>query len=460
MSAAALATLLALPACALQSYAPRPLDTQAAAASFAARTADDPGLKRYMLAHGHAESEWPVPQWGLSELTLLAFYYHPDLAVARAKAAAARAEAAVAAQPRVLGVSPELEHHSRESDDQSSPWSVGFEIEIPVASGSRREAIAERADLLAQAAELDVAATTWEVRSRLRARLVDLHAARVEAESARTEVEARKAVAGLLERRLEAGYVGANELSTARVSLAEAAARLAAAQTRGQQAQGELAAALGIPLARLAPLALDFTALDALPDAPGEAELRAAALTNRIDLRRRLLEFSADDAAVKLEIARQYPEIILRPGYLWDQGDNVWRIAASFILAPTQRSGASIRRAEAQREAAAATVLQQQSAIIGEASAAVATYGEAAANVKAAQQLSRMQLARNTLVQKRFDAGDADRLDLQLSRLEAIAADRNAQAARLEAQKSLGRLEDVLQRPLAGGPLPALPAER
>ena len=68
-----------LAACALQSYQPASVDTEAAAAAYLQRSTEAPGLKAYMLAHGHPESDWPVQRWGLDELTLLAFYYHPDL---------------------------------------------------------------------------------------------------------------------------------------------------------------------------------------------------------------------------------------------------------------------------------------------------------------------------------------------------------------------------------------------
>jgi outer membrane protein TolC len=71
------------------------------------------------------------------------------------------------------------------------------------------------------------------------------------------------------------------------------------------------------------------------------------------------------------------------------------------------------------------------------------------------QRASATQLARSQQTQKRFDAGYADRVELTQARLEAFAVERNAQSARVEARRALGNLENALQRPLAGGPLPA-----
>ena len=42
---------------------------------------DAPSLQEYMVVHGHASTDWPIKDWGLTELTLVAFYYHPDLAL-------------------------------------------------------------------------------------------------------------------------------------------------------------------------------------------------------------------------------------------------------------------------------------------------------------------------------------------------------------------------------------------
>jgi hypothetical protein len=58
-------------------------------------------------------------------------------------------------------------------------------------------------------------------------------------------------------------------------------------------------------------------------------------------------------------------------------------------------------------------------------------------------------------MQKQFDVGYADRFDLTQSRLEAASIERNALAVRIETQRVLGQLEDALQSPLSGGPLPA-----
>ncbi len=455
---AALPALCLLSACALQSYQPAALDPDAEAAAYLARRTDDPGLREYMLAHGHSAADWPVQRWGLSELTLLAFYYHPDLRVARAKAAEARAQVPVAAQRLPWLAIPRLEHHSSEAEDSDGPWSLGFEVVVPIGGAARGEAAVQRATYLAEVAELEVGGTAWRVRSQVRAALADLYAARERGALLEQDIEARSALAGLLEKRLQAGYVGANEAAAARLRLHEAQGELSAARTAAERAQGDLAAALGVPLPVVRQAPLDFAQLDALPAPPEEGETRSSALRNRVDMRQRLLEFAAADADVKLEVARQYPAVALNPGYLWDQGDSVWSLALDLLMPPALGNAPAIEAARARRETAAQLALQGQSQIIAQTDAALATYRQSLAGAVAMRQASATQLARSQQTQKQFDAGYADRVELTQARLEAFAVERNAQGTRVEARRALGDLEDALQRPLAGGPLPAVPA--
>jgi len=449
------AVLALLSACGTQSYKPGSLDAELAANSFTSRAMDAPGLQEYMVAHGHASADWPIKEWGLTELTLVAFYYHPDLAVARAQAKAALAESKLAGERSPIKVTPVVLHHSKQLDGTTSPWSLGFDLEIPITSGGRREAIVERAGYSAESAQLNVGSVAWQVRSRVRSRLLDLYAARSTAQSLAAEVQARKALVGLLERRLEAGMVSSIDLSAARVKLSEAQGQLDAAAIVEQQAKGQLAAALGVPLDALRGQNLSFAELETLPAAPAGTQVQREALMNRVDMRRALLDYASADATVKLEIAKQYPSFTLRPGYLWDQGNSVWFVAADILMPAIVGNVPAIRAAEAQREATAQQAIGYQASVITGVQIALATYEQATAGAQAATQANRTQVARNAQVQKQFDAGLTDRLEVTQARLEAVSVERNAQTARIETQRVLGQLEDALQRPLSGGPLPA-----
>jgi outer membrane protein TolC len=182
--------------------------------------------------------------------------------------------------------------------------------------------------------------------------------------------------------------------------------------------------------------------------------VQRTALLNRLDVRAKLYDYAAADAGVKLEVARQYPSVTLSPGYLWDQGDNIWSLVAT-VLVPMAGNKPAIQAAQARREAAARDFVALQGKVISEADAARARYLKAREGAEVARRVVELQAARGKEAKKQFDAGHTDRVELTLAHLEALAADHNALAIDLETQRALGKLEDALQLPFAGAPLPS-----
>jgi outer membrane protein TolC len=450
---AALPIVLALlPACAMQSYRAAPIDAAVSAQRFEERRVDTPQLREYMQAHGHASADWPLQRWGLSELTLLAFYDHPELDFARAQARAVRAEALAATQRLPLGIVPRIEHHSLREPEQSSPWSLGFEVQVPLGGTATRTAIRSRYDALAQAADLKVGQTAWELRGRLRQRLLDLYANQQEAELLEREQRERETMQKLLEQRLQAGAASMVEVNNARLSLVDVQSRLQAARAARARHVGALAEALSLPIAVVRSLQLDYAELTQ-PISAQDDRVRSAALLNRLDVRSQLLEYAAAEADVQLEVARQYPTLAITPGFLWDQGDQVWSLAAALVPAVAGNRPA-IGAAEARRALQASRFRELQHRVIAQAQAAFAAYAQLVQALAQADAGNALHAAREHQVERQFESGYADRVELTAAHLQAIEAQRGTFALRLETLRAQGALEDMLQVPLGGGPLP------
>src|SRR5262245_302140 len=197
--------LVLLFGCALQEYAPAPIDPAASATQIEGRSPDDPALRDYMARQGQPPPEWPLRRWTLSDLTLAAFYFQPELSVARAQAVVAGARAEAATQRRPCGLSPGVSHHSRVREDEPGPWSLGLALEVPIVPASRREALRERYDALADAAALRVGDVGWKVRSAVRASFLDVYSSRARLALLEQEIVARREMSALLERRVGAG---------------------------------------------------------------------------------------------------------------------------------------------------------------------------------------------------------------------------------------------------------------
>jgi outer membrane protein TolC len=266
-------------------------------------------------------------------------------------------------------------------------------------------------------------------------------------------VRAREVLLALLEQRLQAGAASGVDVNNARLALIDVQSRLQVARATGERALGALAEALALPLATVRSMQLDYAELQR-PAAPLQgAETRRAALLNRLDIRGKLLEYAAAEAEVRLEIARQYPRISITPGFLWDQGDNIWSLAATLVPAVLGNRPA-IAAAQARREVEASQFQALQGRVIAQAQGADAAYASLAQALAQAEQISALQAARVQQVERQFEAGYADRVELTAVHLETIGTQRGAAALRIEALRAQGVLEDALQIPLGGGPLP------
>ena len=443
-----LVVTIAVAACSTLPYSPRPLDPAATAPEYAQRSGNAEGLKSFAVANGYAGTAWPPAEWGLRELTLAALYFHSDIRIARARAAMTRADLASATQPQALSARLKPEYHSRTLPEDSGPWSLGLELEIPLVAQAKRAARVERGGFLADAADADIALAGWQVRARVRDRLLDLQASRASLELVEAQLEARREMLALVTRRVEAGLLSARDLGAERIAVAQLEGARDEGVSREQRALGELASALGLPLQMVREMKLGFPDVESGQFASSDSELRGLALRNRLDVHRKLLEFSAADAEVKLAVASQNPDILLGPCYAWDQGDNVWSLAVGLSVPSAARASAAIREAEAGRELAAQLFMGVQTAAIAETERAAVRVRLARDRLAAALKQARIQQEQEGRVARQFDAGAADRLQRVAVRLETLATRASLYAAQMEARQSLAQLEDAVQRPL------------
>jgi outer membrane protein, heavy metal efflux system len=251
-------------------------------------------------------------------------------------------------------------------------------------------------------------------------------------------------------RRVEAGMLSARELGAERVAYSQLELLRSRELARQQRAQGELAAALGLPMEVLERMKLRFdTDLPQRTDMDAGA-LRRMALRNRLDVHRKLLEFGAADAEVKAAVAAQNPDFTLGPGYTWDQGDNVWSLAVGMSLPPPALTRASIRQAQARRELAAEQFAATQADVITLAERAGAQVRLARDRITAAEHQLQVQQEQESRMNRQFDAGAADRMQRVAARIETLASETMLQAALAEARQAVAQLEDAVQRPLLG----------
>ena len=436
-----LAVALVLTSCV--KYQPHPLDPPHSEQQFRTRSLSDPGLMAFLK-----RQDWPPAKLQLRDLYAVALYYSPELDVARAHLRTARA-AIVTASTRP---NPSLSIGGGYTNAPESPLVFYFTPSVTLETGGKRALRTLEAGKLAEAARVDVDVTAWKVLSRVRAAWMDYAMALRSIDALNNELTARNETIAILEKRLSVGEGARPDVETARAALIGVQMEARAAATSASEAAANLAAAIGLPT----PPPVDTSNLpESLADLP-LGDIQKAGLLHRADVRRSLLEYAADEAALQLEIAKQRPDIQLNPGYNFDEGHHKITFGPGFDIPVFNRNKGPIAEAEARRAEAEARFNAVQAQAIGEMETALARYNGARAELNDADRtLIAIETTRIAAMQRAVAAGEEDRLALSGVRIEGAVAAR----ARLEAERrfesALGALDDAVQQPLEPGP--ALP---
>jgi cobalt-zinc-cadmium efflux system outer membrane protein len=429
----------------------QPLSPAETAASLESRSLTNGDLKAFLEKNLHRElSTWPVRKWDFELLTLAAFYYHPSLDVARADWRVAAGGIETAAERPNPTVTESLAYEP--APDAFSPWIPGLVFDLPLETAGKRRARTEQARHLSESARLNIATAAWLVRSQLRAALLDFSGARQRVALQQRQVELREDLLSRMEGQLEAGAISRIELNTARLALIRARADLADAQRLRAEARASLAGALGLSAVALDGLDFEF---ELTPPAKAEdltaKDVRRLALQGRADILAALSDYAASQSALQLEVAKQYPDIHLAPGYYWNAGsagENDWQLGATVELPLLNQHRGPIAEATARREASAARFLALQAKVITEIDGAVASYRASETNFAAVEALASAQAKQQQSVNAEFQAGAVDRLDVLTAELELNAASIARLDAQVKLQQAVGALENAVQRPL------------
>jgi cobalt-zinc-cadmium efflux system outer membrane protein len=424
-------------------YHPQPISPDKTAAAFDTRSLTNANLQAF-LETNHVTGPWPRRSWDLDALTLVAFYYQPALVEARAQWASVQATRVTAGQrPNpTVGFTPTYDTTT------PPPWILGVTWDIPIETAGKRGKRIAQTDHLSEAARCNFVAAAWQTRSRVRAAWLNLYAARENESLLARQESAQSNVVRLLEGQFAAGAVSSYEVTQARVTLGTT--RLARQDATGQygQARVQLANALGLPLHALDDVPFSFAGLDQFPQDLTASEVRREAILNRADVRGALAEYAASQSALQLEIAKQYPDLHLNPGYELDQTDNKWSLGVTLELPVLSHNQGPVAEAKAKRAEAAAHFLTVQAQAISEIDSALAGYH--AALQKSATATALLNDLRKQLdsAHAQAQAGEAEPLTSANAEAEYATGARNQLDAVVKAQAVLGQLEDAVQSPL------------
>lgn len=430
-------------------YVPRPIEPQKSLEVFRARSLAAPDLRAFLAGNGVQVPPSGVA-WSMKALTLAAFYYQPSLAEARAQLLAAQAARITAAErPNPsIAITP---GYDSGVPNAPSPWIVPISMDWPIETAGRRGDRMEEARHLAVASRWDLVGKVWQVRSGLRTALLGLYAARRTESLLRREELAQRRIVKLTEGQIEAGMGPGYLLTQARIELDRTTLARQAAAAAIHQAKIRLAAAIGVAPRALSQVRFSYIDFERFPRDLTRPQIRRQALLGRADVRAALERYAASQSALKLEVARQWPNLHLGPGFAWNSQlarDSEWQLGLSLPLPLLNHNQGPIAEARAKRKLAAAHFLTVQADALDQIDSALERYHAALTGLATADALLAHLQQQLDSMRALVRAGERQPLDLAEAEFTFDIGARRRLEAQIRAQQALGELESAVQSPL------------
>ncbi|MDT8068368.1 MAG: TolC family protein [Terriglobia bacterium] len=441
-----LITSCLLAGCAVRHYHPAPIVPSKTASQFELRSLADAGLRSFEEQNlGHLVSQWPPKSWDLHRLSLAALYFNPALDSARARVATAEGAMITAGErPNpTMDLAPGV----------PAPYLLSQNLLFLLETAGKRGLRIQGARNLHEAAQFDLADSAWNVAMGIRVALLNYLVASRNLGLLQSEEKARADQVAILEQILEAGENTRFDVDLARLELSRTTAAVRSAEVQLADARSALATAIGVPMAALDGVEFSWPEMDTLPPADSLSvdQVRRDAVLNRLNIRRALAQYAAAEADLHSEIAKQYPNFNLGPGYSYEEGHSYFTVGFSTTLPIFNRNQGPIAEAEGRREQAAAAFLQTQAQVIEKTERAFAVYKAALRAYLQAESSYQLQQSQLQIVQHNISAGAGDRLSLDAVEIQLSAVAQAQLNALGRAQAALGDLEDSVQRPLVTG---------
>ena len=445
-----------LGACGFQQYVAKPIDTANIVQKIEARNPDGEEFHQFLISNGyyadHASIQpWPLQQWDITELSYCALFFHPSLDVARAQwRLAETTQLAVAVNP-IPSVNASFARSNNANND-ISPYALSLSIGVAIETANKRDIRIENARHLSQAAKLEIAQLAWQLRSQVAQSLHEYQFNQQQIKLLLAEQAKRQAIVAIYQKRTRLGEASSIELSTSKLQLQITTNDLNSKQKNKLVLLSKLANSIGLPVNKVEALPLKTLSFNEITDNSPLITLptdsQASALLNRLDIRIALERYAAAEAKLKLEIAKQYPNITINPGYAYEFGNQVWSLGLSGLLTLLNKNKLAIAEATQLREVEAAQFEALQSSVISEVIIASAKLTEANQALEDQKALFKQQQQNSQRMEHMLNAGEIDRMELSYTQLEQIAAEKNVLLATFQLQSAINAIEDALQQPL------------
>ena len=343
-----------------------------------------------------------------------------------------------------------INHGGKNANEEISPHAYSLSIDLPVETANKRNIRIESAQHLAEAAKLRIAQAAWQLRSEVTKTFYDYQFNQQLIKLLTKEQAQKQDIVSIYQKRISLGESSNVELSKAKLQLQAVTTELESARRNHLTLLSRLANNLGLPLAQVEQMqfAEPGKAETLIIDVP--ADMQSIALLNRLDIRLALERYAVAEAKLKLEIARQYPDLTINPGYTYEFGNKIWSLGLSSLMTILTKNKLAIAEATQLREVEAAQFESLQANVISEVNVVSAKLAQARQLLENQRSLLQQQQASTQRMDRRLRSGEIDRLEFTYAKLEELVTEKSFTLASFQLASSFNELENVIQAPLTG----------
>ncbi len=398
----------------------------------------DPAVSATRLTDRHLSGK----TYTLQSLTEEAVKQHPDIAVARAKYETAVAAVRTAGErPNpTIAISPQI----------ITPWTkwiagtYGLDFDWTFETAGKRSKRQLVAHAQVRTAAANVIDATWKVRTAVRKAFLEVYASEQRVKLLNDAIAQQGELLKAFDDRVKAGSESRSATTQARLLQAQMRLQAAESAKLASIARASLAEAMGMGLAGIKDAQFSFAAFDS---SSVEAPSKQKALTHRADVMAALAEYATAEATLRLEIAKQYPDLHLNPGYQLDAGANKWTIGIGLTLPILNHNMGAIGEAEAKRKEAAASFEAVQAKVLAEYDRASATLAAARTKLATTDALLEEQAQQVASEERLIKGGTGDRTTLLSAKVERATTLTARVDALADIQAAIGELQAATQTP-------------
>jgi cobalt-zinc-cadmium efflux system outer membrane protein len=443
--------ILGVAGCGMVRYEPEPLDPAAVQSSIRKKSINDPGFQAFMQAVAPGTAEAAGVKWGLNRLTLAAVYYSPRMQVAYEEFNLSRQAVKTASQLINPKLTVPLEHHSDTSGGRS-PWTAGALIEFIYEFQGKREARIARARAQMEAARVHVRETAWDLRTDLHTACLDYYRALRQEKLAGDRLALLRQKLEVLQARNKVGEAGAAAVNRVDLAMQQARLDLTDAKARVSDFRHQLTSLTGLSPDEFRNIEFSFDTLKRLAEAGrvSESDLRESALLHRTDITRALYEYKAVEQGLKLEIEKQYPDLDLSPGLIFDQSDKLWTLGSSWVLPLFHNNQGPINEALSRRKLMQARFIDLQTNLLNMLHETLGRYEMLQSSRSVTGEIKQKLEQQGRAIRNQYDQGYSSRLDMINAELDLNAGRQAVLSSNTQLIGTLMQLEEIVQKPLPG----------